>query len=422
MPGLTIAEKILSKHAGYEVRAGELCIVPVDGCMATDTTAPLAIKAFKEMGGEKLYDKNKFHLIIDHAAPAPNERIANLHQLMRDFASEQGSSLYDIGSGICHQVMVDNRKVKPGDVFMGADSHTPTYGALNAFACGVGSTDLAAVMLTGKTWLKIPQTIRVVLNGILASNISGKDLALFVCKNLSISGATYQAVEYDGSAVENLNLSQRMALCNMSAELGAKTGLVNPRGLKGSFPTLPRGEGVGAPQWNEADFVYPDEDAVYIKTIELEVSSLQPQIAIPNSPDDVHDVEKYKGTKITYAFIGTCTNGRLDDLQTAAKILKGKQIAKGIRMIIAPASRQVLIDALSDGTIQTLIEAGATIINSGCGPCVGSHEGVPGDGEVVISAANRNFKGRMGNPNAQIYLGSPATVAMSALNGFITAP
>jgi 3-isopropylmalate/(R)-2-methylmalate dehydratase large subunit len=404
--GLTIAEKILSAHAGREVKAGELCIVPVDGCMATDTTAPLAIKAFKEMGGTRLYDKNKFHLVIDHAAPAPNERIANLHQLMRQFAAQQDSSLFDIGSGICHQVMADHQKVKPGDVFMGADSHTPTYGALNAFACGVGSTDLAAVMLTGKIWLKVPSTIKVILNGKLQKGVSGKDLALFVCKNLTISGATYQAVEYEGTAVESLSLSQRMALCNMSAELGAKTGLVNPKGLRLPYTFTP---------------VYPDADAAYVKTINLEVSVLPPQLAVPNSPDDVHEVKKYEGTKITYAFIGTCTNGRLDDLQTAAKILKGKHIAKGVRMIIAPASKQTLIDALSDGTIQTLMEAGATIINSGCGPCVGSHEGIPGDGEVVISAANRNFKGRMGNPNAKIFLASPATVATSALKGYISA-
>jgi 3-isopropylmalate/(R)-2-methylmalate dehydratase large subunit len=404
MAGLTIAEKIVSNHTGHTVRAGELCIVPVDGCMATDTTAPLAIKAFKEMGGTKLFNPAAFHLIIDHAAPAPNERIANLHNLMRGFAAEYGCSMYDIGSGICHQVMVDNEKVKPGDIFMGADSHTPTYGALNAFACGVGSTDLAAVMLTGKTWLKVPQTICVNLTGSLPANVSGKDLALFICKKLTISGATYQAVEYAGAAAEQLNLSQRMALCNMSAELGAKTGLVTPAGLELPYSFTP---------------IFADTDAVYSKVIDLDISNLQPQIAVPDSPDDVHDVATHAGTKINYAFIGTCTNGRLDDLQTAAKILKGKHIASGVRMVIAPASRQVLLDALSDGTIQILIEAGATIINSGCGPCVGSHEGVPGDGEVVISTANRNFKGRMGNPNAQIYLGSPATVAASALKGFI---
>jgi 3-isopropylmalate/(R)-2-methylmalate dehydratase large subunit len=404
----TIAEKILSNHAGKKVYAGELCIVPVDGCMATDTTAPLAIKAFKEMGGTQLADKNKFHLIIDHAAPAPNERIANLHTLMRNFAKEYGCSLYDIGSGICHQVMVDNQKVKPGDIFMGADSHTPTYGALNAFACGVGSTDLAAVMLTGKIWLKVPQTIKVILHGKkLQLGVSGKDLVLEVVKQLTISGATYHAVEYHGEAVEQLSLSQRMVLCNMVAEMGAKTGIVSPKGLQLPYAFNP---------------IDAEDDAVYSRVIEIDASSIQPKIAIPNSPDDVHDVSRYIGTKINYAFIGTCTNGRLDDLQAAAKILKGQKIAEGVRMVIAPASRQVLIDALQDGTIQTLIEAGATIINSGCGPCVGSHEGVPGDGEIVISAANRNFKGRMGNPNASIYLASPATVAMSALNGQITNP
>jgi 3-isopropylmalate/(R)-2-methylmalate dehydratase large subunit len=407
MSALTIAEKILSAKAGYTVKAGDLCIVPVDGCMATDTTAPLALKAFEAMGGTKLFDAKKFHLIIDHAAPAPNERIANLHNLMRSFATEQGCSMYDIGSGICHQVMVDNNHVKPGDIFIGADSHTPTYGALNAFACGVGSTDLAAVMLTGKIWLKVPQTIKVILNGTLPQHSSGKDLALYVGKHLTISGATYQAVEYCGTAVEKLNLSQRMALCNMSAELGAKTGLISLKGL--DISDAWQGLGTDA-----------DEGANYIRTVTLDVSNLGLQIAIPNSPDDVHDAAKYVGTKITYGFIGTCVNGRLDDLQAAAEVLKGKKIANGVRLVIGPASRQVFLDALKDGTIATLVEAGASVINSGCGPCVGSHEGVPGDGEVVISAANRNFKGRMGNPNAQIYLGSPRLVALSVLNGCIT--
>ena len=405
--GMTISEKILSAHAGREVRAGDLCIVPVDGCMATDTTAPLAIKAFREMGGVQLKEPSRFHLVIDHAAPAPNERIANLHNLMRSFAEEQGCALHDIGSGICHQVMVDHAKVRPGDVFMGADSHTPTYGALNAFACGVGSTDLAAVMLTGKIWLKVPSTIRVVCHGRLPEHASGKDLVLEVVKTLTISGATYQSVEYHGEAVEVLSLSQRMTLCNMVAEMGAKTGIVSPKGLK-------------LPYAFEA--TYADEDASYVRTIEIDASTIRPRVAVPDSPDKVEDVERHKGTRITYAFIGSCTNARHDDLRIAADILRGKHIAKGVRLVIAPASRQVLIDSLADGTIQTLIEAGATIINSGCGPCVGSHEGVPGDGETVVSTANRNFKGRMGNPNASIYLGSPATVAASALHGFITNP
>ena len=404
----TIAEKILSAHAGYPVYAGELCIVPVDGAMATDTTAPLAIKAFEEMGGEKLAAPDKFHLIIDHAAPAPNERIANLHQLMRNFASSQQCALYDIGSGICHQVMVDHHTVKPGDIFMGADSHTPTYGALNAFACGVGSTDLAAVMLTGKIWLKVPHSIRVILHGHhLQPGVSAKDIALEVVKQLTISGATYQSVEYHGELLHHLTLSDRMVLCNMVAEMGAKTGIVSPEGLQLPYLFNP---------------VFADKEATYTRVLEIDAAALHPKIAIPHSPDNVHDVSAYVGTPITYGFIGTCTNGRLSDLQAAADILRGRSLAPGVRLVIAPASRQVLLDALQDGTIQTLIAAGAAIINSGCGPCVGTHDGVPGDGEVVISAANRNFQGRMGNPQSKIFLASPATVAASVLTGCISLP
>ena len=404
----TIAEKILSAHAGYPVYAGELCIVPVDGAMATDTTAPFAIKAFEEMGGEKLAAPDKFHLIIDHAAPAPNERIANLHQLMRNFASTQQCALYDIGSGICHQVMVDHHTVKPGDIFMGADSHTPTYGALNAFACGVGSTDLAAVMLTGKIWLKVPHSIRVILHGHhLQPGVSAKDIALEVVKQLTISGATYQSVEYHGELLHHLTLSDRMVLCNMVAEMGAKTGIVSPEGLQLPYLFNP---------------VFADKEAAYTRVLEIDAAALNPKIAIPHSPDNVHDVSAYVGTPITYGFIGTCTNGRLSDLQAAANILRGRSLAPGVRLVIAPASRQVLLDALQDGTIQTLIAAGAAIINSGCGPCVGTHDGVPGDGEVVISAANRNFQGRMGNPQSKIFLASPSTVAASVLTGCISLP
>ena len=401
---MTIAEKILSQKVGKKVTAGELIIAPVNHVVSTDTTAPYAIKAFAEMNGTKVWDAARCTFVIDHAAPAPNERIANLHTYMRQFATAQGANLYEIGEGICHQVMVDKRHVMPGDIIVGADSHTPTYGALNAFATGVGSTDLAAVMLTGKIWLKVPQTIRIRCNGQLQKGVSAKDLILFLVGKLTISGATYQSVEFEGEAFENMTLASRMCIANMLAEMGAKTGFVHPKGL-----VLPY----------DFEAITPDKNAIYSKTFEFDVSNLQVQIAAPESPDNVENIERHLGKKITYAFIGTCGNGRLEDLQAAAAILKDKKIKSGVRMIIAPASKSVLLDAMLDGTAYHLVAAGATIINPGCGPCVGTHEGVPGDGEVVISAANRNFRGRMGNPKAEIYLASPATVAASALMGEI---
>lgn len=403
----TIAEKILSRKVGREVKAGELIITDVDGVMATDTTGPYAIQAFEEMGGGPVWDKEKCALIIDHAAPAPNERIANLHSMLRKFAKEQGMRLYEIGEGICHQVMVEEGRVKPGDVFMGADSHTPTYGALGAMACGIGSTDLAAVMKTGKIWLKVPTSIRIICKGKLRDGVSAKDLILFLVGKLTISGATYQSVEFQGEAFVDMTLASRMTIANMTAEMGAKTGFVHPNGLK-------------LPYEFEAD--YPDEGAIYTETLEFDVSTLEPQVSTPESPDQVENMGPHEGVKIDYAFIGTCCNGRLEDLQAAAKILKGKKVHPDVRFLIGPASRSVLLDAISDGTLETLVAAGVSILNPGCGPCVGTHQGVPGNGEVVISAANRNFRGRMGNPNSQIYLGAPATVAASALEGKICNP
>jgi 3-isopropylmalate/(R)-2-methylmalate dehydratase large subunit len=403
----TVVEKILSRKTGKNTRAGDLTITPVDGVMATDTTAPYAIEAFRDMGGTRVWDPARCAWVIDHAAPAPNERIANLHRMMRAFAAEQGMALYEIGEGICHQVMVETRRVRPGDVFIGADSHTPTYGALNALACGVGSTDLAAVMLTGKIWLKVPGTIRVICRGHLREGVSAKDLILFLVKHITISGATYKSVEFEGEAFETMSLASRMCVANMLAEMGAKTGFVHPAGLSLDYDFEP---------------VLADPGALYERTFEFDVSDLRAQIAAPESPDNVENIGRFLGRKIDYAFIGTCGNGRLEDLRAAAAILKGKKIKPGVRFVIAPASRSTLLDAMLDGTAYTLVSAGATIINPGCGPCVGSHEGVPADGEVVISAANRNFRGRMGNPNAQIYLAAPATVAASALTGVITDP
>lgn len=402
----TISEKIISQHAGKPVKAGEIAIVRVDGVMATDATAPFAIKAFRQMGGKKLWDSERVSLIIDHASPAPNETVANLHKLMRDFSAEMGCRLYDIGEGICHQLMVENAHVKPGDLFLGADSHSPTYGALNAFGIGVGSTDLAATMLTGKTWLKAPKTIKITLNGEMKKGVTAKDLILFLVKQLGAEGANYQAVEFTGETVKSMTLASRMVLANMSSEMGAKAGLVDPSGLELPYAFGP---------------TFPDSDAEYVRELIFDVSALRPQIAKPHSPENVVAIDELLGTKIHYAFIGSCTNTRLEDLHAAAQVLKGKKLAN-TRLIIAPASKKVFNDALKDGTIQILSAAGATFITSGCGPCVGSHLGVPGDDEVVISSTNRNFQGRMGNPKAQIYLASPAVVAASALAGEIVEP
>ncbi|HZD10600.1 MAG TPA: 3-isopropylmalate dehydratase large subunit [Candidatus Binatia bacterium] len=408
----TVAEKIISQHIGRPVKAGEIAIVPVDGVMATDATAPFAIRAFHEMvegQGEKrgLWDADRVSWIIDHAAPAPNERIANLHRLMRDFHREMGGHFYDVGAGICHQLMVENEHVRPGDVFVGADSHTPTYGALNAFAVGVGSTDLAAVLLTGKIWLKVPESIRIELRGTLPKGIAAKDVILFLLGELSVSGATYMAVEFAGPAVAPLSLASRMTLANMSAEMGAKTGLVDAQGLALPYRFEP---------------ICADEGAHYAQRYTFDVSELRPQVALPHFPDNVQPIDEALGQRVDQAFIGSCTNSRLEDLQMAARILRGKQVHPRVRLVIAPASNQVFRAALSDGTVQALSDAGATFITSGCGPCVGTHQGVPGDDEVIISSTNRNFQGRMGNPRASIYLGSPAVVAASALRGEITDP
>lgn len=408
MSGFTIAEKILSKHAGSKVRAGELIVADVDAVMASDTTAPLAIKAFEAMGATKVWNPERCYFVIDHAAPAPNERIAGLHKMMRDFAKKHDCPLYDAGAGICHQLMMEQGHVQPGMLFVGADSHTCTYGSLAAFATGVGSTDLAAVMYTGKIWLRVPQTIRIWVDGNLAPGVTAKDLTLAIVGRVGIAGATYHALEFAGPAIESLSLSSRMTLANMAIEMGAKAGIVHPAGLD--------------LQIEDMSELTPDEDAVYLETLRFDASTLKPQVSRPHMPDAVTSIENVVGTKVDVAFIGTCVNGRLEDLHAAAKILDGKQIPPSVRLMVAPASREVFLEAMMDGTAQTLTRAGATFLPSGCGPCVGTHNGVPGPEETVISTGNRNFKGRMGNPNASVYLASPTTVAASALAGHIIHP
>ena len=401
----TIAEKIIGARADGTVRADDVVIARVDAAMATDTTAPYAIEAFREMRGCKLWNPARMVFVIDHAAPAPTETIANLHTMMRQFARETGAVLHEIGRGIGHQVMVENAHVRPGELVMGADSHSVIYGALNAFASGVGSTDLAAVMLTGRTWLRVPRTIRVELVGLPPAGITPKDLTLAIVGRLGIDGATGRAIEYTGPAVTALSLAGRLTMASMAVEMGAVAGLIDPTGLELPYAFTA---------------THADADAQYEQRITIDVRELEPQVALPHSPDNVRRLSTVVGRRIDMAFIGTCTNGRLEDLQTAAAILRGKCIAPHVRLVIAPASRDVFAAAVRDGTVATLVDAGAAFITPGCGPCVGTHLGVPGNAEVVISAANRNFQGRMGNRNAEIYLASPATVAASALHGVIT--
>ncbi len=405
--GLTLSEKIISAHAGKTVRAGDIAIVDVDGVMATDAGGPLAVRAFQAMGGTRPWRPDRVSLVLDHAAPAPTETISNLHKMLRDFARETGCHFYDIGMGICHQLMVENEHVKPGDLFLGADSHTPTYGALGAFAVGVGSTDMAAVMFTGKTWLKVPKTVKIVLHGRLRPGTVAKDLVLYLVGLIGGDGANYQTVEFTGEAVRPMTLASRMVLANMGAEMGAKAALVDMTDLELPYPFEPQ---------------FSDPDAEYSRTVEVDVSHLRPMISRPHSPSDAVSIDEVAGQRVDYAFLGSCTNARLEDLHAAAAVLRGKRIAPTVRLLIAPASKRIFNAAMRDGTLETLSEAGAAFLTSGCGPCVGSHLGVPGNGEVVISSTNRNFKGRMGNPNALIYLGSPAVVAASALTGVITDP
>lgn len=412
--GMTMAEKIFSTHCGREARAGELVVAEVDFMMGQDGTSPLAIKAFRELGGEKVRDPSRVALVIDHSAPSPLEGVSNLHAMMRAFAAEQEVGIYDVGCGVCHCLLPEQGHVAPGDIVIGADSHTTTYGAINVFSTGVGSTDLAAAMLTGKLWFKVPPTMRLELHGKLPAGVYSKDVALFLAGKITADGATYLAVEYGGEAISSLSVEARFTISNMAVEMGAKAGL-----MEADEKTVAWLEGRVTRPYTPA---VPDADADYAEAREFDLGGLTPQVAEPHRVDNVRPVEEVEGTPIQEAVIGTCTNGRLEDLEVAARILAGRRVSPEARLIVAPASRQVFLDAMREGIAQRLIEAGAAFVTPGCGPCVGTHNGVPSDGERVISTANRNFKGRMGNAEALIYLASPATVAASAVAGKITDP
>lgn len=410
----TIAEKILSTHADKDLRAGEVAIASVDYCLGQDGTSSLIIENFEKLPTDRVFDSAKFSMIIDHSAPSPNVGVSTIHKLMREFANKHSTRLYDIGCGICHQLIAESGSITCGDLVLGADSHTCTYGALNVFSTGVGSTDLAITLASGKNWFTVPETIKIIVEGKLPTGVYAKDVILHIIKDVTSKGANYKALEFCGTTVSRLSLSGRFTMANMSVEMGAKCGIfeADEKVLKW----------VRERSKKKPCAVKADENASYCDVKEYDISALTPQISMPHEVDNVAPIEELQDVPISEAFIGTCTNGRLEDLEIAAKILKGNSAHPGVRLIVGPASREVFLDAAKKGIIETLVQAGAVVLAPGCGPCVGTHNGVPADGENVISTANRNFKGRMGNPNANIYLASPATVAASAIEGKIADP
>jgi len=387
-----ICRKLFSLKLGREVEAGEIVVVPVDVVFVQDGTGPLAIRKFYELGFEDIAPNITFICFIDHASPSPRRELSSEHVFMRDFAKKHRAILHDVGEGICHQIIVE-RYASPGKFILGADSHTTTAGALGCFATGMGSTDIAVAMGLGRTWLRVPESIKVELKGELREGVMAKDIALYLASKLGSDGANYKALEFFG----DLPLSEKLCLSNMAVEVGAKAGL---------FP---------------AGDIFPDGE-LYEDVIEIDLGKLKPLVSKPHLVENAVPAEELKDVKINQAFIGTCTGGRLYDIEMALRILKGRRIHKDVRLIVAPASRDIFREALRRGYVEELVEAGAVILPPGCGPCVGTHMGVLGDGEVCIPTANRTFKGRMGSPEAFIYLASPMTVAASAVKGRITDP
>ena len=412
--GRTLSEKILSEHMDREVRAGEIVVAKVDLVYTQDGTGPLAVRKIQEMGFKEVSNPKKVIFFFDHAAPSPRFELSNDHTFMRDFAAKTGSQISDVGYGISHQVVAE-REVKPGDVVIGADSHTCTGGALGAFATGVGSTDAAVAMILGKIWLRVPETIRVVVEGKLPTGVYGKDIILHLIGKIGAAGATYKALEFTGETIENLEMAGRMTIANMAVEAGSKAGLFPSDETTRKWLTR-----MGRPQ----DFkeLYPDPDAIYENTVRINAKELKPTIACPHQVDNIKTIDEIGEIEVDQVYLGTSCNGRLEDFQIAAKILKGTKIHPKTRLIVTPGSHLVYMEALKDGTMEILVESGALTLPPGCGACVGLHEGVLGDGEVCLATQPRNFKGRMGSPKSFIYLGSPAVAAATAIEGKIADP
>ncbi|MFP3927558.1 MAG: 3-isopropylmalate dehydratase large subunit [Desulfobacteraceae bacterium] len=414
---MTITEKIIAEHADRsEVAPGELVQVRVDLALANDITAPLAIRVFREIGTEGVFDRERVVLVADHFVPNKDIQSAEQAKFTREFALEQGlPHYYDPGNGgVEHVILPEKGLVVPGDLVIGADSHTCTYGALGAFSAGVGSTDLGAVMATGTTWLKVPAAIKVVLEGSLRLWVGGKDLILYILGTIGVEGASYKTLEFTGEVVHGLSMDQRFTMANMAVEGGAKNGIIVPDRTTRSYV---EGRGLRTPVYEESD-----ADAEYERVIEMDVSGLGPQVAFPHSPDNVRPVSEAGRVALDQVFLGSCTNGRLEDLREAAGIMKGRKAARGTRFIVLPGSSEIFRRAVEEGLIQVFLEAGGVVGPPSCGPCLGGHLGILARGEKALSTSNRNFVGRMGHPESEVYLAGPAVAAASAVLGRIASP
>lgn len=412
---MTIAEKILARASGKDkVKPGEIVNALVDVAMSHEN-ADVVRRHFEQIGIERVWDPNKIVILFDHRIPAESEKTAITHKVLREFVKKHGiKNFYDMKAGICHQILPEKGHVRPGELLVGTDSHTTTHGAFGAFATGIGATDMAGVWATGTIWFKVPETIKIEVKGKFPEWLSAKDIILYIIGKLGAAGADYKAVEFHGATIREMSIASRMVLSNLSMEMGAKVAFVLP-----DERTI---EYVRARTSKPFESVLPDDDAVYEKSLVVDVSDLEPQIACPHAVDNVKPIGEVKGMKVHQALIGSCTNGRLEDLGVAAKILYHKRVHPDVRLLVIPASWEVYLEAMKKGYLETFIRAGALIVNPGCGPCLGAHQGILAPGERCISTTNRNFRGRMGSPESEIYLASPTVVAASAIRGEIADP